>query len=46
MLKSINTRPYLPEAARAATASPCGHTVVWTVGLFGDQPALAHQPMR
>jgi hypothetical protein len=46
MLMSVNTRRYLPEAARAARALPCWHLAVKVSNQFGDQLALAHQPMR
>ena len=46
MLMSFNTRSYLPEAARAASVSPCWHTSVKTSTQFGDEPALAERCMR
>jgi hypothetical protein len=46
MLMSFNIRRYLPEAARAASALPCWHMTVKVSNQLGDQPALAHQPMR
>jgi hypothetical protein len=46
MLMTLNTRSYLPEAARAASVSPCWHTSVKTSTQFGDEPALAKRCMR
>jgi hypothetical protein len=46
MLKSMNTRLYPAEAARAASVSPCRHTLVKTSVGLGDEPALATRCMR
>jgi len=46
MLMTLNTHSYLPEAARAASVSPCWHTSVKTSNQFGDEPALAERCLR
>ena len=46
MLMTVDTRTFLPEAAWAASASPCRHTSVETDTRNGFVPALAERWMR
>jgi hypothetical protein len=46
MLMTVNTRTFLPEAARAASASPRWHKSVTTDSQNGYVLALAERWMR
>lgn len=46
MLMILDTHPFLPRAAEAASASPCWHKPVNDGRQAGYEPALAERWMR
>jgi hypothetical protein len=46
MLKILNTRSYVPEAAEAASVEPCWHTPLQSGRLAGSRTALVERWMR
>ena len=46
MLMILDTHPFLPRAAKAASASPCWHKPVNDGRQAGYEPALAERWMR
>jgi hypothetical protein len=46
MLMILNTHPFLPRAAEAASTSPSWHKPVNDRRQAGDEPALAERWMR